>query len=60
MEHKINMINDRTILNDAQRTMEKSNVNYLIVQNDKQLVIGMLTWRILANALLVNAQARSN
>ncbi|MBB1439193.1 HD domain-containing protein [Shewanella sp. SG41-4] len=60
MEHKINMINDRTILNDAQRTMEKNNVNYLIVQNDKQLVIGMLTWRILANALLANAQAKAN
>ncbi|AZG73949.1 HD domain-containing phosphohydrolase [Shewanella livingstonensis] len=55
MVHKINMINDHTILNDAKLMMEKTNANYLIVHNDKQLVIGMLTWRILANALLVNA-----
>jgi len=32
--------------------MEKTNASYLIVQNDKQQVIGMLTWRILAAALL--------
>ncbi|MGX9461000.1 HD domain-containing phosphohydrolase [Shewanella sp. A14] len=52
MQHKINMITDHTILNDAKLAMEKINVNYMIVHNDKQQVIGMLTWKILAHALL--------
>ncbi|MBB1382856.1 CBS domain-containing protein, partial [Shewanella sp. SR41-2] len=52
MVHKMNMIIDHTILNVAKLTMEKTNASYLIVQNDKQQVIGMLTWRILAAALL--------
>ncbi|MBB1318260.1 HD domain-containing protein [Shewanella sp. SR43-4] len=55
MMHKVDMISDSTILNDAKLMMETTNANYLIVHNDKHQVIGMLTWKILANALLVNA-----
>ncbi|QDE31854.1 HD domain-containing phosphohydrolase [Shewanella polaris] len=52
MVHKMNMIIDHTILHDAKLMMEKTNASYLIVHNDKQQVVGMLTWRILAAALL--------
>lgn len=54
MEHKINMITEHTILNDAKLAMDKTNANYLIVQNDSNRIIGMLTWKILTNALLMN------
>ncbi|MGI2170626.1 HD domain-containing phosphohydrolase [Shewanella sp. MF05960] len=56
MQHKMNMISDHTILNDAKLTLEKSNAAYLLVQNDKEQVIGMLTWQILANAILKKTQ----
>lgn len=56
MAHKMSMISDHTILNDAKLTLEKTNATYLLVQNDKEQVIGMLTWQILANALLKKTQ----
>ncbi|UAL45017.1 hypothetical protein K8B83_09525 [Shewanella inventionis] len=52
MAHKMDLINGHTILNDAKITLEKTNANYLLVQNDKEQIIGMLTWQILANAIL--------
>ncbi len=52
MTHKMNLINGHTILNDAKIALEKTNANYLLVQNDKEQVLGMLTWKLLANAIL--------
>ena len=52
MAHKMNVIRDHTFLNDAKISLEKTNANYLLVQNDKDQITGMLTWQILANAML--------
>ncbi|WP_434952346.1 CBS domain-containing protein [Shewanella sp. HL-SH4] len=52
MEHKINIIAANTILKDAKILMEKNNTDYLVVQNIDNQVIGIVTWKILANALM--------
>ncbi|UCX05172.1 HD domain-containing phosphohydrolase [Shewanella glacialimarina] len=52
MDHKINIIAANTILKDAKILMEKNNTDYLVVQNIDNQVIGIVTWKILANALM--------
>ncbi|MCW3174152.1 HD domain-containing phosphohydrolase [Shewanella subflava] len=52
MDHKINLIAENTILKDAKILMEKQAIDYLVVQNLDNQVIGIVTWKILANALM--------
>jgi len=52
MQHKFSAIGEHTIVKDAKLMMEKNSINYLVIQDEQHQVLGILTWKILANALL--------
>ncbi|MCL1143330.1 CBS domain-containing protein [Shewanella gaetbuli] len=52
MDHNLRLIMENTILKDAKKMMEKLKTDYLLVENIDNHIVGVLTWKILANALM--------
>ncbi|MGZ9897908.1 CBS domain-containing protein [Shewanella gaetbuli] len=52
MDHNLRLIMENTILKDAKKMMEKLKTDYLLVENIDNHIVGVLTCKILANALM--------